>query len=160
MAIALDFPPDPVFGQQYLATNGVVYVFDGYGWTAGFFTGDTQTTSTVGEILRQVRVLLQDTDTDHYRYPNEDLIANLNQGLTEMFRIRPDLFVATNFIIPRYAFNLLDVPVAVEEQYVPSLIYYVVGLTQARDDENTQDQRASAFLQTFRQSLSPVEVKA
>jgi hypothetical protein len=153
MAVDLDFPPNPAIGQQFSAPNGVLYVYDGFGWTAGFFTGDDQLTLTVGQIIRQVRVLLQDQDVGHYRYPDIDLIMNLNHGMSEMFRIRPDLFLKVNFIIPVYSGDLVDVPVAVEQQYAPSLVYFVVGLTQARDDESTQDARAAAFMKIFSASL-------
>jgi hypothetical protein len=36
------------------------------------------------------------------------------------------------------------------------LIYYTVGLTQLRDDEQTQDQRAVNFMKTFAQTLTTI----
>ena len=41
-------------------------------------------------------------------------------------------------------------------QYVSPLVFYVVGLVQARDDEQTQDQRAAQFLQTFKGAVLTV----
>ena len=41
-------------------------------------------------------------------------------------------------------------------QYVSPLVFYVVGLVQTRDDEQTQDQRAASFLQTFKGAVLTV----
>lgn len=74
-------------------------------------------------------------------------------GLLEMYRLRPDIFLANGFVVPAYNSAELDDPVVIEQQYVPALVYYAMGMTQARDDEETQDARAGAFLQTFQRQL-------
>lgn len=158
MASPLDFPPIPVVGQLYTAPSGAVYEWDGYGWTVGYYDSNTQQLMYVGDLLEQVRTLLQDVDntSGHYRYSTDSIITNLNQGLLDLFRIRPDLFLEVGFKVPQYTVDQLDQTISVEQQYMPPLVMYVVGLTQARDDEQTQDARAGVFLQTFHQAVQTV----
>jgi hypothetical protein len=73
--------------------------------------------------------------------------------MLDAYRIRPDLFLANRFIIPQYSIDFPDQPIVIEQQYIPTFIYYAVGLTQARDDEQTQDARAGTFLRVFQQTL-------
>ncbi len=155
MVDPIDFPLNPTLGQKYTAPNGQVYAFDGYGWVISYYDSQTQELSVVGDVLDQVRSLLQDTDNSsgQYRYSTDSIITNLNQGMGDLFRIRPDLFLESGFVIPTFNSDHLDVAIGVEEQYISPLIFYVVGLTQARDDEQTQDARAGLFLQTFQKQV-------
>ncbi len=155
----LDFPPTPTTGQKYTAPSGVVYEFDGYGWVVGFYDSSTQTFDTIGDIFDQIRTLLQDTDSSAssgYRYSDDSLMMNLNMGLWEMYRIRPDIFLEIQFVVPQFDTGNLAAPWPVERQWVPVIVYYVVGMTQLRDDEPTQDTRASAFLGKFTSMLVAV----
>ena len=154
----IDFPPAPTTGQRYTAPTGVVYEFDGYGWVIGFYDPSSETLMTVGDLLSQIRTLLQDTDntSGQYRYSTDSIIMNLNQGMSDMYRIRPDILLELGFKIPRFSSADLSVTIGIEDQYVPPLVYYAVGLTQARDDEQTQDSRAMAFLKTFQATLLTV----
>jgi hypothetical protein len=151
----MDFPPSPVTGQKYTAPNGQVYVFDGVAWTTSYYDSSTQKLKSVGDVLKQVRTLLQDTDNSagEYRYSTDSIITNLNQCMAEMFRLRPDLFLETGFVVPEFVVGTLDVPIGIEAQYIPAVIYYVVGLTQARDDEQNQDSRATGFIKVFQSSI-------
>lgn len=151
----LDFPADPQVGQKYTSPVGVVYEWTGYGWVLGFYSSATEQLGTVGGILDQVRTILQDTDTlgGEYRYSSDSLVTNLNMGLWEMYRIRPDIFLELNFQVPQYSSQLPTTPVTIEPQHLPALVYYVVGMAQLRDDEGTQDQRASGFLSKFTSML-------
>lgn len=110
---------------------------------------------TVGGLISQVRTLLQDTDlsTGLYRYSTDSIVTNLNQAMADLFRLRPDLFMDAGFAIPSFDPALPDVAVGIDQQYMPALIYYVVGLTQARDDEQNQDARALGFLKIFQQTV-------
>ena len=155
----MDFPAFPAVGQKYTAPSGIVYEFDGYGWVIGFYDTASEELSTVGDLLSQIRTLLQDTDpsaSSGYRYSTDSIVMNLNQGMTDMYRIRPDIFLENGFKIPTFSSAMLDTIIGIEEQYVPPLVYYAVGLTQARDDEQTQDSRAMAFLKTFQATLLTV----
>jgi hypothetical protein len=151
----MDFPASPFVGQLYTAPSGQVYEWDGQAWTVGFYDSNTQQLTVVGDLLDQVRTLLQDTDntSGQYRYSTDSLVTNLNQCMLDLFRMRPDLFLEQGFQQPWFSVAGLDVPLGIEEQYVPPLVWYVTGLTQARDDETTQDARAAAFMTTFKQAI-------
>jgi hypothetical protein len=159
MTAPLDFPPTPIVGQKYTAPSGAVYEWDGFGWTVGYYDSNTQQLLLMGDLLDQVRTLLQDVDnsgSSGYRYSTDSIVTALNQGFADLFRIRPDLFLELGFVLPSYTVDQLDIPIKVEAQYVPPLIMYVVGLVQARDDEQTQDARAGIFLQTFKAAVLTV----
>lgn len=151
----IDFPSNPVTGQTFTAPTGVMYVFDGYGWSVTTFAAPTYQLSTVADILWQCRVLLQDTNltSGSYRYADGEIVTNLNQGMGDLFRIRPDLFLEQGFVVPIFSNLGLAQPIGIEQQYISPLIFYVVGLTQARDDEQTQDARAGVFFKTFQQQV-------
>jgi hypothetical protein len=151
----IDFPANPASGQTYTAPTGVDYIFDGYGWTVTNFAAPTYELGTVADILWQVRVLLQDTDLSSgaYRYADGEIVTNINQGMGDLFRIRPDLFLEQGFVVPIFNALSLNQLIGLETQYISPLIFYVVGLTQARDDEQTQDVRAGVFFKTFQQQV-------
>lgn len=155
MTTPLDFPASPTVGQKFTAQNNVVYIFDGVAWTIGYYDSNTQELQVVGDIIDQVRTLLQDTDASsgQYRYSTDSIVTNLNQSMGDLYRLRPDLFLEMGFQIPSFSVNSLTDPIGIEQQYLSPLIFYVVGLTQARDDEQTQDARADAFLQTFTKQI-------
>lgn len=110
----------------------------------------------VGQYLEETRRLLQDEFTP-YRYPDRDLVEALNIGLTEVRRLRADLLLPM-FEIPYFAppavgaaadATLKAKAVSFEPMYRSSLVYYMVGRAQLRDDESTQDARAAALLNKF-----------
>ena len=106
---------------------------------------------TVADYIAECRRLLQDEDTPP-RYPDSDIVENLNMALLEARRLRADLFLPMGFEQPFYdASGAIDLTAKVnfEPMYRPSLIYYIVGRTQLRDDEETTDQRASALMNKF-----------
>jgi len=154
----MDFPPNPVLGQKYTAPAGIVYEWDGYGWVVGFYDSSSQQLQSVGDIVDQIRILLQDTDNSsgQYRYSTDSILLSLNQGVVDLYRMRPDIFLAMKFVIPVYNTTQLDTLVGIEMQYISPLVFYTVGLVQARDDEQTQDQRAQAFLATFKGAVLTV----
>jgi hypothetical protein len=153
--LPLDFPPTPIVGQKFTTLNGAVYEWDGYSWTVGFYDSETQKLQTIGDLLAQVRTLLQDVDVSsgQYRYSTDSIITAFNQAMLDMYRIRPDLFLETGFRVPVFTVTDMGVVITIEGQYVPALIYYVVGLVQARDDEQNQDARALGFLKIFQQNI-------
>jgi hypothetical protein len=154
----MDFPAAPTVGQKYTAPSGVVYEFDGYGWVVGFYDATTQQLQSVGDVIDQIRILLQDTDNSsgQYRYSTDSIILSLNQGMVDLYRMRPDIFLSLKFIIPIYSSAQLDAVIGIEMQYISPLVFYAVGLVQARDDEQSQDARAASFLQTFKGAVLTV----
>jgi hypothetical protein len=150
----MDFPISPTVGQQYTSSVGVTYQWNGYAWVVGAYVpGDNF--DQLGNVIDQIRIILQDTDASsgQYRYSNDSIVANLNMGLIEAFRLRPDIFLETNYVVPMFSSADLSTPWPIEQQWTPPLIYYAVGMTQLRDDEGTQDTRSAAFLQKFQQTM-------
>lgn len=158
MTAVLDFPVNPTVGQKYTAPSGAVYEWDGYAWTVGYYDSATQQLLLVGDLIEQVRTLLQDVDisSGEYRYSTDSIVTALNQGLGDLFRIRPDLFLEVNFVLPQYDVGDMGTAITLEPQYISPLVFYVVGLVQARDDEQTQDARAGVFLKTFQAAVLTV----
>lgn len=101
---------------------------------------------TVSDYVAQARVLLQDT-VPEYRYPDDDLVQGLNLAMLEASRLRPDLFLDRD--VPSYSSDNMDAQVVMDNQYRVPLLYYICGNAQLRDEENTQDARATVFLNKF-----------
>ena len=115
---------------------------------------------TVAQYLDEARLLLLDEATP-YRYPDKDLVDALNIGLLEAKKLRADLFLPV-FTIPYCerleARSTPRYKVPMDPMYRSTLVYYMVGRMQLRDDEPTTDQRAGAFLQKFAHQLMTVTV--
>jgi hypothetical protein len=104
---------------------------------------------TVADYISNARVLLQDTVAT-YRYSDAELVGSLNLGLLEMRRLRPELmrsYFRTS--IPTFSSTTTGASVPLDPQYRVALLYYICGNAQLRDDENTQDARATVFLNKF-----------
>lgn len=101
---------------------------------------------TVQKIIDDARELLQDTVAP-YRYSDASLIRSLNIAVLEARRLRADLFLPA-FTLPEYA-TPGDATTAIPDMYRPAFVYYVAGKAQLRDDETTQDARATVFLNKF-----------
>lgn len=104
---------------------------------------------TVQDYVDRARVLLLD-QVEPYRYPTLDLVEALNMGVLEARRLRPDLlksyFRAT---LPEFSTAAMSAAVPIDPQYRVAFVYYICGQAQLRDEENTQDTRAAAFLNKF-----------
>ncbi len=109
--------------------------------------------NTVGEVVTQVRVLLQDTEADNYRYSDAIVYQALNEGLLETNRIRPDFYRGL-VGIPQYSASDSGTTIAYPDSYRPALVDYAAGRVQLQDDEATSDQRAGVFVTSFRHLLS------
>lgn len=108
---------------------------------------------TVADYVAQARVLLQDTLANAYRYSDTEIVQSLNLGMLEARRLRADLFLGRD--VPDYAAADIT-PVVFDDQFRMSLLYYVVGNCQLRDEEDTQDQRSIALITKFTQQLLAV----
>lgn len=107
----------------------------------------------VGDYVTKARELLQDQAVGNYRYADAELVSALALSLPEAKLLRPDLFltgVLQNFTVSDIAANTA---VSFDPMYRMALVYYMCGQAQLRDDEETQDQRAAAFLSMFTSKL-------
>jgi hypothetical protein len=108
---------------------------------------------TVVDYVREARILLQDV-VPTYRYADSELVSALNLGIMTARRNRPDLFLPT-MTIPYFTVpDLANVTVfKMDPQYRVAFLFFMVGFAQLRDEEDTQDTRAAAFIGKFTQQL-------
>jgi hypothetical protein len=108
---------------------------------------------TVQDYVDRARVLLLD-ETTPYRYSDDSLVEALNLAILEMRRIRPDAMMSYfRTSLPSYTSASLSDTVAIDEQLRVAALYYVCGHAHLRDEEDTQDTRATAFLNKFTAQL-------
>lgn len=101
---------------------------------------------TVEDYVREARVLLQD-QVETYRYSDDELVQALNMGILTAKRLRPDLFLDFDET-PSFT-DVDDTAFEMDELYRVPFVYFMVGHAQLRDEEDTQDTRAAAFLGKF-----------
>lgn len=108
---------------------------------------------TVQDYVDRARVLLLDAVAP-YRYPDADLVENLNMGILEARRLRPELLAGYfSTTLPDYSTSAMSTAVNIDPQYRVAFVYYICGQAQLRDDENVQDSRAAVFLNKFTSQL-------
>mgnify|MGYP003575019498 CR=1 FL=1 len=135
---------------------------------------------TYADIITEARDLLQDSLVP-YRYSAATLLAALNRGLREMGRIRPDAFwdrfelTTADILVPEVVNTDSDPDDAPEEvdldedsqvaltdeidfngEYLSALVYFVVASAELRDEEYTNDGRASMMMAQFKAQLVAV----
>ena len=106
---------------------------------------------TVADLVDNARVLLQDRVVP-YRYETDQLVAALNIALQDARRIRPDIFLP-DFKIPSYSPADLTAIIKFPDFYKSALLYFVVGFSYIRDQEDTSDARAGALVSKFTAEL-------
>lgn len=112
---------------------------------------------TVQDYIDRARVLLLD-QAEPYRYPTNDLIESLNEGILEARRLRPDLLQSYfRSSLPDFSITNTGQVVPIDPQYRVAFVYYICGQAQLRDEENTQDARASAFLNKFISQMTTLQ---
>jgi hypothetical protein len=116
---------------------------------------------TLGQYLEEARRLLQD-EFEPYRYPSDDMVDALNIAMLEARRLRADLFLPS-FTIPWFdptktaPGSDLAKPVPFDPMYRQSLVYYIVGRMQLRDDEGTTDARAASLMTKFTAQMISIQ---
>jgi hypothetical protein len=118
------------------------------------------------DLVTEARQLLQDTNPDiSERFTDAFLINQLNRGLQELGRIRPDAFID---LFDRNSLNVPEViesgtPVApqviwtddiqFEGLFYTPLVFYITGSSEITDDEFTMDGRAGLLLGQFKATV-------
>lgn len=106
---------------------------------------------TLEEYIKAARILLQDT-MPAYRYSDDEFKLSLELAFDEAYRIRPDFFVKV--ALPLSIITQPDTyEPPVPKGYQSAFLYYMCGHVQLRDQEDTQDNRASNFLNKFTAQL-------
>jgi hypothetical protein len=112
---------------------------------------------TVQDYIDRARTLLLD-QVAPYRYPDADLVEALNMAILETRRLRPELL--RSFFrdsLPDFSTADLSASVPIDPQYRVAFVYYICGHAHLRDDEITQDSRASAFLNKFTAQMLSIQ---
>lgn len=113
---------------------------------------------TIPELITEARKLLKDTRVSSYRYTDAYLVSLLNGAFGEIERLRPDAILGCcdSEEVPKYETadavdTSKDFPL--ENQFFMPVVFYIVGVTELADDEFTDEGRAQALINLFRQSL-------
>lgn len=107
---------------------------------------------TVGDIIAEARILLQDTEVGNYRWVDAMLYGALNEGLLSSGLRRPDFF--RDAPIPQYAVTDVNLTINYPDVYKPALINFVVGRIEMQDDEATTEAMAAALVNAFTFTLT------
>jgi hypothetical protein len=71
-------------------------------------------------------------------------------GILEARRLRPELLKSYfRTTLPDFSSSAMTASVPIDPMYRVAFVYYICGQAQLRDEENTQDTRAAAFLNKF-----------
>ena len=116
---------------------------------------------TLGGLLYEARVLLNDiTPTDGAtRYSDSDLILAFNNALLEARAKRPDLFLDMGLrnAVPQYAMpDDTNTAFPLDAMTYPAFLYYVVGISELKEDTFADNNRATVLMNKFVSQLLQV----
>jgi hypothetical protein len=105
--------------------------------------------ATFQNIIDDARVDLQDSAGT--RYTTAQLLGYANDGVREMFRMRPDFRLGSYGVaVPTYVVgDNLPIP----DNYRMLLTHYLIFRSETRDDEYAVNGRAASFLMRFEKEL-------
>lgn len=109
--------------------------------------------ATVGDLVSEVRRMVQDQDTTAPRWAEINYYQALNVAMMEAYRLRADLFRNSPDVVPQFEITDGAAITPINFQYVPATLMFMSGWVQLADDEGTEDQRASALMQMFTAKL-------
>lgn len=109
-------------------------------------------------VIKQVRYQLQDEDDTNYRYTDERLVETLNMALLDVWRLRPDLFLAADWTLVEYTpTNLNDnTELPVSDLYFSTVVKMIVGYVQLESDAVQLDGKAATMLGIARTELQGI----
>lgn len=115
--------------------------------------------------VNEIRMLINDNDSDGYRFTQQLVLDKINTAFLEIYRLRPDAYVG-NFnqgilsVNSPLTFVLADLGLVPPTQwpldirlFFSPVVFYVVGMLDLTDDEFADDNRAMTVLQAFRNQL-------
>ena len=107
---------------------------------------------TYESVINLARIPLN--DEDKARYSDATLLSLANQGVLQMLKRRPDLFIGQFDSLPDGEKILSDTfPLSVA--YVQTLADYITARTEMSDDEHVNSGRAALFAQLFSIEVQP-----
>jgi hypothetical protein len=112
--------------------------------------------ATITDYINDGRILLQDTVAP-YRYDDASLVTAMNVTLLEGRRLRPDLFVYRRCLPGERGVQSFQgndgTELEMEEQFRLAFLYGMCSHAMQRDQEDIQDDRATAFMGIFNSIL-------
>lgn len=93
-------------------------------------------------------------DNDKVRYTDATLLIYGNQGILQILKRRPDLFVGQFGSLPAGDATLDDM-FPLPASHVQTLADYVTARAEMADDEHVNSGRAAAFVQLFTAEAQP-----
>lgn len=106
--------------------------------------------ATFQSVIDDARVTLN--DEDGIRYTTAQLMSFCNDGIQEIFRIRPDFRLGQYKSADTVYVSTDQLPIPLKFQSL--LNYYVVFRAEMRDDEYSGEGRAAAMRQIFKSELT------
>lgn len=104
---------------------------------------------TFQQVIDRARIPLN--DADKVRYTDADLLGYANDAVLLLRQKRPDLFFGS-WTIPAGEYAI-GANLPVEDTYFPAVADYITGRAESRDDEESMQTRAAAFMQLFGSNL-------
>ncbi len=102
---------------------------------------------TYSQVIERTRRILQDEGATNYRYSDQSLVDATNDAILEVRRVRPDLFLSTDFVTTDVdAADVATTELPIEDMFFHSLVYLASGYQMLRDDEFSLDSRAVNLL--------------
>lgn len=114
----------------------------------------TNATRTVGQLLSEARLLLNDVVpiSGAPRFTDANLIAALNEALVESRAKRPDAWLSYGLRqkIPQYVMpDDADTVIPMEDQFYSPFLFYVVGRSELVEDTFAENGRAVSLMNKF-----------
>ncbi|EIZ87155.1 hypothetical protein WYO_0192 [Methylobacterium sp. GXF4] len=104
------------------------------------------------DYIRLARINLNDALAP-YRYADTTMLEGLQQGVDDMRRLRPDLFIDDPHGTLTVVGPGIDLQV-VDRQYRSALLDYLVAYCELTDDEAANNARSTSFRSLFATKLS------
>ena len=120
----------------------------------------------VSQYISDIRTMLIDTVGPPFRYSDTNIVSVLNLAIGEISRVRPDLFLDPKYqqplpqkapiedLVPGlYSDTSQTDTVTIPRTYYQPILWYIEGMLQFQDMDDTEDVRAQSFHQKFIASL-------
>lgn len=110
----------------------------------------------ISDVVSTVRAQLKDT-VSPYRYSDASILVYYNTALQNAKLVRPDLFLSLGYVnasLPVYTTGNIGEAVILADQYRTSLVYFIAGMLQLEEEEETTDTRAAVYITKFKQDLT------
>jgi len=102
-------------------------------------------TKTIGQVVEDIRDMLQDSDATNYRWDDARVYRSLNMAFQEMWRTRRDLFLAVDFTLPTYTTADIAEIIPVDDSYHMTIVTQTVSIIQMENDAMAPDGKAIAL---------------